>query len=48
LKCDLGRTRNKFVFGCGNPEADVMIIGEGPGAEEDIQGEPFVGRAGQL
>jgi uracil-DNA glycosylase len=48
LKCELGKTRNRFVFGSGNPEADIMIIGEGPGAEEDIQGEPFVGRAGQL
>jgi uracil-DNA glycosylase len=47
-KCELGRTRNKFVFGSGNPDADAMIIGEGPGAEEDLQGEPFVGRAGQL
>ena len=40
--------RNKFVFGSGNPNADVMVIGEGPGAEEDKQGLPFVGRAGQL
>jgi uracil-DNA glycosylase len=47
-KCELGRTRNKFVFGSGNPDADAMVIGEGPGAEEDLQGEPFVGRAGQL
>jgi uracil-DNA glycosylase len=47
-KCELGSTRNKFVFGSGNPDADAMVIGEGPGAEEDIQGEPFVGRAGQL
>ncbi|RPI65955.1 MAG: uracil-DNA glycosylase [Ignavibacteriales bacterium] len=47
-KCILGSTRNKFVFGKGNPDADIMLIGEGPGAEEDIQGEPFVGRAGQL
>jgi uracil-DNA glycosylase len=46
--CILGSTRNKFVFGSGNPDADVMVIGEGPGAEEDIQGLPFVGRAGQL
>ena len=47
-KCDLHKGRNKFVFGVGNPIADVMLIGEGPGAEEDKQGEPFVGRAGQL
>jgi DNA polymerase len=47
-KCDLHKGRNKFVFGVGNPNADVMLIGEGPGAEEDKQGEPFVGRAGQL
>ena len=48
LKCPLGHTRNKFVFGVGNPRADVMFIGEAPGADEDAQGEPFVGRAGQL
>jgi uracil-DNA glycosylase family 4 len=42
----LGRT--KIVFGVGNPEAELMFIGEGPGADEDAQGEPFVGRAGQL
>lgn len=47
-KCQLGATRNKFVFGSGNPEADVMCIGEGPGADEDAQGLPFVGRAGKL
>jgi uracil-DNA glycosylase len=47
-KCDLHKGRNKFVFGVGNPEADVLLIGEGPGAEEDKQGEPFVGRAGKL
>lgn len=46
--CALGSTRNKFVFGSGNPNADVMIIGEAPGADEDAQGEPFVGAAGQL
>ena len=46
--CILGSSRNKFVFGSGNANADVMVIGEGPGAEEDIQGLPFVGRAGQL
>jgi len=47
-KCKLGSTRNKFVFGSGNPNADVMIIGEAPGADEDKQGKPFVGRAGKL
>jgi DNA polymerase len=48
LKCPLGQTRIRFVFGTGNPGADVMFIGEAPGADEDAQGEPFVGRAGQL
>jgi DNA polymerase len=48
LKCPLGHTRKNFVFGVGNPKADVMFIGEAPGADEDAQGEPFVGRAGQL
>lgn len=47
-KCELGATRTKFVFGVGNPNADIMVIGEAPGADEDVQGEPFVGRAGQL
>jgi uracil-DNA glycosylase family 4 len=47
-KCALGETRNKFVFGTGNPNADIMLIGEAPGADEDKTGEPFVGRAGQL
>lgn len=47
-KCILGKTRTKFVFGVGNPNADVMVIGEAPGAEEDKQGIPFVGRAGKL
>jgi DNA polymerase len=40
--------RKQVVFGVGNPNADLMFVGEGPGADEDIQGEPFVGRAGQL
>jgi uracil-DNA glycosylase len=48
LKCALGSTRTKFVFGVGNPKATLMFIGEAPGADEDAQGEPFVGRAGQL
>jgi len=47
-KCPLGATRNHFVFGVGNPNADVVLVGEAPGAEEDKKGEPFVGRAGQL
>ncbi len=47
-KCPLGFTRTKFVFGVGNPHATLMLIGEAPGADEDAQGEPFVGRAGQL
>ncbi len=47
-KCGLAAGRNKFVFGVGNPDADVLVIGEGPGADEDKQGEPFVGRAGHL
>lgn len=47
-KCPLGRTRTKFVFGVGNPEADIVVIGEAPGADEDTQGKPFVGAAGQL
>jgi len=46
--CVLHKGRNKFVFGSGNPNADVMVVGEGPGAEEDKQGLPFVGRAGKL
>jgi uracil-DNA glycosylase len=40
--------RRQIVFGVGNPEADLMFVGEAPGADEDLQGEPFVGRAGQL
>jgi len=48
LKCPLGHTRTNFVFGVGNPHAEVMFIGEAPGADEDAQGEPFVGKAGQL
>src|SRR5580765_5872994 len=44
--CGLGRTQ--VVFGVGNPSADLMFVGEAPGADEDIQGIPFVGRAGQL
>jgi DNA polymerase len=47
-KCVLGKTRTNFVFGVGSPNADIVLIGEAPGADEDAQGEPFVGRAGQL
>lgn len=47
-KCPLGKTRTKFVYGVGNPKADILFIGEAPGREEDLQGEPFVGRAGKL
>ena len=46
--CKLCEGRTTIVFGSGNPEADLVVIGEGPGAEEDAQGLPFVGRAGQL
>ncbi len=47
-KCPLGKTRTKFVYGVGNPKADIIFIGEAPGRDEDMQGEPFVGRAGKL
>lgn len=47
-KCELCSTRTNLVFGTGNPNARVMFIGEGPGEQEDLRGEPFVGRAGQL
>ena len=47
-RCRLCEKRNTIVFGVGNPDAEIMFIGEGPGYEEDKQGEPFVGRAGQL
>lgn len=47
-RCELHRTRTQTVFGVGNPQARWMFIGEAPGVEEDKQGEPFVGRAGQL
>ncbi len=46
--CSLSESRKKVVFGVGNPKAELMFIGEAPGADEDRQGEPFVGRAGQL
>lgn len=47
-RCRLSKGRKNIVFGVGNMNADIMFIGEGPGADEDEQGEPFVGRAGQL
>lgn len=46
--CPLAETRTNVVFGVGNRQADVLFIGEGPGEQEDLQGEPFVGPAGQL
>ena len=46
--CALAQTRTNVVFGVGTPEAEVLIIGEAPGANEDAQGKPFVGRAGRL
>ena len=46
--CALCETRTQVVFGVGNPNAEVLFIGEAPGANEDLQGEPFVGRAGKL
>jgi len=47
-RCKLHGGRTRLVFGVGNPSAQLMFVGEGPGADEDLQGEPFVGRAGQL
>ncbi len=47
-RCRLWQERTHIVFGTGNPAADVMFVGEGPGRDEDLRGEPFVGRAGQL
>lgn len=47
-RCRLHKGRTNLVFGVGNVDADIMFVGEGPGADEDAQGEPFVGRAGQL
>ncbi|MCP4569322.1 MAG: uracil-DNA glycosylase [FCB group bacterium] len=46
--CTLGSTRTKFVYGVGSPQAKIMFIGEAPGRDEDLKGEPFVGRAGKL
>src|ERR1700679_666386 len=47
-RCSLCEQRNKIVFGSGNEQAKLVFVGEGPGADEDAQGFPFVGRAGQL
>jgi uracil-DNA glycosylase family 4 len=47
-RCKLHRHRTQIVFGVGNPQASLVFVGEAPGADEDAQGEPFVGRAGQL
>ncbi len=47
-RCSLCQTRHNVVFGVGNRDAEVLFIGEGPGEQEDLQGEPFVGRAGKL
>ena len=47
-KCELHQSRTNTVFGCGNPDADWLFVGEAPGQHEDLQGQPFVGRAGQL
>jgi uracil-DNA glycosylase family 4 len=48
VRCSLHKTRTNFVFGVGNPESPIMFIGEAPGREEDLRGEPFVGAAGRL
>jgi len=48
LRCELGRTRTHLVFGIGNPHARVVFVGEAPGRDEDLKGEPFVGEAGQI
>src|SRR3989338_6133910 len=47
-RCKLCKARKNIVFGVGNPNAELMFVGEGPGRDEDTQGEPFVGRAGPL
>ena len=47
-ECPLGKTRQNFVFGVGNPQAKIVFVGEAPGKQEDLQGVPFVGRAGKL
>ena len=48
VRCPLGHTRTNFVFGSGNPDADILFVGEAPGQQEDRQGLPFVGAAGEL
>jgi uracil-DNA glycosylase len=48
IRCRLHKARTKIVFGVGNPKAELVFVGEGPGHDEDVQGEPFVGRAGKL
>lgn len=47
-RCPLARGRTQVVFGEGDPDADLMVVGEGPGHDEDVQGRPFVGRSGKL
>ena len=47
-RCAIATTRNKIVCGVGDPDSPLMIVGEGPGENEDLKGEPFVGRAGEL
>jgi DNA polymerase len=47
-RCKLCRGRTNIVFGVGNPRAELVFVGEAPGRDEDLKGEPFVGRAGQL
>jgi len=48
LRCELGRSRTNLVFGVGNPNARLVFVGEAPGRDEDLKGEPFVGEAGQI
>ena len=48
VDCDLGHTRKNFVFGEGNPESEIVFIGEAPGEKEDLEGIPFVGKSGKL
>ena len=47
-RCGLGASRTKLVYGVGNPNARLVLVGDAPGREEDLQGEPFVGEAGRL
>ena len=48
VRCPLSKGRTQVVFGVGNPNADLLFVGEGPGEQEDLQGEPFVGKSGKL